>query len=87
MKRTKPKPESQNPYPRVKKIRIPREIESASSLWLDFFQQFCELIINQEEDKMVTDRERKDRETIERARVLADQALSTFQERFPGVHP
>jgi hypothetical protein len=83
----KPK-ESSNPYPyRQSRVRIPRQVKSAADLWLDFFQQFCEQIIDTESLKMVIDQERKDRESIGRARILADYALTAFQERFPGVHP
>lgn len=71
-------------YPEVKiNARIPRQLESAASLWLDFFQQFCDLVI----DRDGLENPSRDRLTLERARILADRALETFQERFPGVHP
>lgn len=70
------------PY-RKPKIRIPREISSAASLWLDFFQQFCELTVEFGQIcKPITDSL-----AIDRAKELADSALETFQNRFPGVHP
>ena len=71
-----------NPYPyRKPNIRVPREISSASSLWLDFFQQFA--------DSTVADSPgaHGDKAAIGRARILADYALEAFQDRFPGVHP
>lgn len=81
--RTKIKPTSpstSNPYPRTK-IRIPREIKSSAELWLDFFQQFCDLTISDSPGIA------GDSEAIGRARILADRALTVFQERFPGVYP
>ena len=71
-----------NPFPyRKSKVRIPREISFASSLWLDFFQQFA--------DSTVADSPgvNGDKAAIGRARILADYALEAFQDRFPGVHP
>ena len=71
-----------NPFPyRKARVRIPREVESASSLWLDFFQQFSDSTIA---DSPGTT---GDQLAIGRARILADYALAAFQERFPGVHP
>lgn len=72
-------------YP-VRATRLPREIESAAGLWLDFFQQFCDLVLDRDELNY-NDRSNKDEQAIQRARILADSALSAFQERFPGVHP
>lgn len=72
------------PFPyRKARVRIPREISSAASLWLDFFQQFCDIVLDRE---MPVIRDRDDI-AIARAHRLADSALEAFQNRFPGVHP
>ena len=71
---------SSNPYKTT--IRIPRQVENSATLWLDFFQQFCDTILNRE-DATPND----DDQAIARARLLADKALETFQARFPGVYP
>lgn len=70
---------SSNPYKLI--ARVPRQIESASSLWLDFFQQFADATVADSPGSQ------GDKAAIGRARILADYALETFQERFPGVHP
>lgn len=84
MKRPSPRKskESSNPYPyRPSRVHIPRQIESAASLWLDFFQQFADLTV------IDSPGIHGDQGAIGRARILADHALTAFQERFPGVHP
>lgn len=70
---------SSNPYKLI--ARIPRQIESASTLWLDFFQQALDITVN---DSVGPN---GDKAAVGRARLLADYALETFQDRFPGVHP
>jgi len=71
-----------NPFPyRKSKIRIPREISSAASLWLDFFQQAIDLTVPDSPGTM------GDALAVGRARELADHALCAFKDRFPGVHP
>ena len=73
---------SSNPFPyRKAKVRIPREISSAASLWLDFFQQFCDRTVDDAGASHTADKA-----AVERARILADHALAAFQDRFPGVH-
>lgn len=73
---------SANPFPyRKANIRIPREISSAATLWLDFFQQAIDLTVP--DSPGLTE----DSIAIGRARVIADRALEMFQNRFPGVHP
>ena len=73
---------SSNSFPyRKSNIRIPREISSAASLWLDFFQQFADSTIADSPGVS------GDQQAIGRARILADYALAAFQDRFPGVHP
>ncbi len=66
-----------------KRIRIPHQVQSAGELWLEFFGQFCDLVVDNHE----TWNTRKDMEAIDRARILADRALAAFQDRFPGVYP
>ena len=61
--------------------RIPRQIESASSVWLDFFQQAMDLALIDSGNATA------DVYAVGRARLIADKALETFQERWPGVHP
>lgn len=91
-KRRKPSPAakgtSSNPYTR-RTAPLPKQIESASSLWLDFFQQFCEMTVARDwgEEVPINPTESNDKASIVRARILADHALEAFQERFPGVHP
>lgn len=83
-KRSVTKLTTSNPFPyRKTKIRIPREISSAASLWLDFFQQAIDLTIP-DSPGLTGD---GDAIAIGRARVIADNALEMFQNRFPGVHP
>jgi len=81
---------SSDPYPyRKPTVRIPREISSAATLWLDFFQQFCEITMDTDRCNGVVPEafSQYAKAATERARVLADHALTAFQERFPGVHP
>ena len=81
-KRPRPYPAkgtSSNPYKLV--ARIPRQVESASTLWLDFFQQAIDITIHDSPGA------HGDKAAVGRARILADYALEAFQERFPGVHP
>lgn len=78
----KPKSKLEALFP-IRASRIPRQIQSAGELWLEFFQQFCDLVV----DEHALDYGNKDQAAITRARILADMALSAFQERFPGVHP
>jgi hypothetical protein len=81
-KKAPSKPSSATSFPyRKTKIRIPREISSAASLWLDLFQQAIDLTVTDSPGV------NGDKEAINRARILADEALSAFQDRFPGVHP
>ena len=74
------------PKPKSKQGAYPKNMESAASLWLEFFTQFCELTL-QVDDAMPEFQGNKDAEAMDRARTLADRALETFQDRFPGVHP
>ena len=81
-KRQTVKPTIPGPFPyRKANVRIPREISSAASLWLDFFQQFADLTVA--ESPGISG----DQLAVGRARILADYALHAFQDRFPGVHP
>jgi hypothetical protein len=80
--RKKADPKTSNPFPyRKSKLRIPREISSAATLWLDFFQQAFDLTVP--DSPGLTG----DKIAVGRARILADSALEMFQDRFPGVHP
>lgn len=77
-----------NPFKTV--VRIPRQIENSATLWLDFFQQFCEITIDRDRDGTIlipVSNTTADELAVKRARMLADKALETFQERFPGVYP
>ncbi len=67
-----------------KRIRIPHQVQSAGELWLEFFSQFCDIVIDRDS---VPSRPITDELCIDRARILADRALAAFQDRFPGVYP
>ena len=81
-KQSTPSITGSDPFPyRKPKVRIPREISSAASLWLDFFQEFADIAVAESPGAG------GDQLAIGRARILADHALAAFQDRFPGVHP
>ncbi len=70
-----------------KRIRIPHQVQSAGELWLEFFGQFCDLVIDHDGPVTTELVMVKDQQAIDRARILADRALAAFQDRFPGVYP
>ena len=68
------------PRPFGKTPRVPRQIESAAHLWLDFFDSYSLALISE------LDSHQPYGLTLERAAGMADKALELFQDKWPKVY-
>lgn len=76
--RQKRKTKAPDPFARTP--RVPRRVESAARLWLDFFVDYSLGLVAHEPREPY-------QVTLERARDMADKGLELFQERWPKVEP
>lgn len=68
-----------SPFPR-KSPPIPGQVRDAAGLWLEMFMGFIGVLVDPEQSGL-------DPLVAHRARVLADQALAEYENRWPGVRP